>query len=364
LKIGNYIVIFLLFVSRVVQAEQMPVYIKDSEKIVVSDIRSNLNGIKLNLKDSTGKYSFIVSGHFHGSSNNQSGFPAASLLANIDNLNKMKLAFIASTGDLFMDPEKDYENYKLSFFQKLNAPLFNAVGNHDISGAFGNYYVKSNEPNMLWFRINTELYLFLDTEFKNGSLDDKQLNSLKSYLESKEYGEKNIFIFSHRPIWAEEDEEMKDFFLDNTRSEWGNNFKTEVEPLLIEAAKTKNIYWCSGSLGNAPASFFYHKDEYGIAYIQSAIRDLPRDAMLKVNVDNGKVTFETFSLNSNKVEPLEHYNIEYWKKHYKDKQPFNYRLIPLYVKQTLFHRYFWYGIFTASFFVLLIWFIRRRRKKK
>ena len=117
-------------------------------------------------------------------------------------------------------------------------------------------------------------------------------------------------------------------------------------------------------MGYAPASFFYHKDENGITYIQSAIRDLPRDAMLKVNVDNGIVTFETFSLNNNKVEPLEYYNIDYWKKNYKGKQPFNYRLIPMYVKQTVFHRYYWYGIFSTLFLVLVIWFIRKRRKKK
>lgn len=360
MKIKITILIFLLSASTSGYTERLPpeYYYK------ISDIRSPFNGIKLGFKDSTGQYSFVVSGHFHGSSSNQSGFPAASLLANIDVLNKMKLTFIASTGDLFMDPVKDFENYKSAFFQKLNAPLFNAVGNHDLSEKVGSYSPQKDQPNFHHFYINTELFIFLDTEFKDGSLDEKQFSHLKSYLESSEYGEKNIFIFSHRPIWSEEDEEMKDFFLDNTRSKFGNNFKSDVEPLLIEAAKTKNIFWCSGSLGNAPASFFYHQDENGITYIQSAIRDLPRDAMLKVNVDNGVVTFETFSLNNNKVEPLEFYNIDYWKKHYKEKEPFNYRLIPLYVKQTVFHRYFWYGIFATSFFVLLIWFIRKRRKKK
>lgn len=327
------------------------------EQLENSTPLSPFNNMRKYADDSTGKYSFIVSGHFHGSSNNLSGFPAASLLANLERINNMGVVFVASTGDLFLDIEKDIPNYEMALFNKLTAPLFNAVGNHDVSGKI---YDKNFGDSFARFTLRSELFIFLDTERDNGSIKNEQLEFLKHISSA----EKNVFIFSHRPIWAEEDEEMKDFFLDNTRSEFGNNFKNEVEPLLIEAAKTKNIYWFSGSLGNAPASFFYHKDEHGITYIQSAIRDLPRDAMLKVNVDNGKVSFETFSLNSNKVEPLEYYNIDYWKEHYKDKPPFNFRLVPLYVKNTVTHRYYWYGIASCMFGVLVVWLIMRRRKKK
>lgn len=51
----------------------------------------------------------------------------------------------------------------------------------------------------------------------------------------------------------------------------------------------------------------------GITYIQTAIRDTPRDAVLQVQIKNGNIFFKGISLTGQKLEPIETYNIDYWK---------------------------------------------------
>ncbi|HLP10549.1 MAG TPA: metallophosphoesterase [Flavobacteriales bacterium] len=303
-------------------------------------------------------YSFFVSGHWHGSSTSQSGYPAATVLANVDLINKSEAGFIMSTGDLFLDITKNIPNYKKSLFDKLQKPIFNAVGNHDLSAGV---YEKQFGSTWYMFKSQNELFIVLNTEKNDGSIKGDQLTFLKETL--KKYPLKNIFIFSHRPVWSEGNPDLENIFQENTQSDFGNNFHSEILPLLKKYSSNQHVYWFSGSLGgNAPASFFYYKDENNITYIQSAIRDLPRDGLLKVNVANGKVSFETISLTDQKMPKLEECGLNLWKN--PPSESFNYRLVPLYTKQMFFHRYFWYGVgFTLSFVFLFI-FIRKRVKHK
>src|SRR5688500_16545784 len=79
--------------------------------------------------DSTGSYSFIVSGHFYGDGTNKTGYPANTLLANLDHINESDACMLICLGDLFMDIKNEIPNYQMSLFDKLEIPLFNAVGN-------------------------------------------------------------------------------------------------------------------------------------------------------------------------------------------------------------------------------------------
>jgi hypothetical protein len=120
-------------------------------------------------------------------------------------------------------------------------------------------------------------------------------------------------------------------------------------------------------MGNVPVSFFYHKEEgKNITYIQTAIRNIPRDAILKVRIKNGKVAFTPISLTDQDLEALEYYNMDFWKEYKKPVAQFNYRLIPLYIKQTLTSRYFWYGMgaMVMVFFVAGLVLKRVRRRVK
>ena len=279
-----------------------------------SRTNSPFNNKEILLTDAAEKYSFIVSGHLHGASSNISGFPASSLLANLDTINQLKPSFFVSLGDLFLNADKrSIKNYEGSFFQKIDFPLFNAVGNHDIS----NEYKKRFGPTFFSFAIKSEVYIFLDTEINDGSLKSDQYDFLNNAIINASLNKniKNIFVFSHRPVWAENNKQFKGLFADNTRTEIGmNNFESDIKPLFINISKFKNIYWMSGSFGNAPVSFFYAKDnDFNITYIQTAIRDVPRDAVLLVNINSGKVSFKGISLTGQKLKNIEEYNIDFWK---------------------------------------------------
>ncbi len=318
--------------------------------------------------DSTGNFSFIVSGHFHGSSSNQSTYPAATILAGIDTLNNLKPVFLISLGDLFIDVNASYmEHYQKSFFDKLKMPLYNAVGNHDISN--GNMYEKVYGNTYFKLSINDNLFIILNTEIDDGSIKGSQLAFLKNLLEQTLKNNlqfKNIFIFSHRPVWAENNERYNRLFLGNTRTSIGkNNFETDVKPLLFELAKTKNIFWMSGSLGGGPASFFYDKEpESNIHFIQTAIRDLPRDAVLQVNVKDGAVALNGISLTGQKLNPIESYNIDYWSHTVAAEEKFNFRMIPYLTKQMLGHYYFWIGFVSSLLMLLIVRFLYVKWKKR
>lgn len=323
---------------------------------------SPFNGIAI--KDSLKDYHFVVSGHFHGQSNNASTFPAATVLSSIDTLNALDPAFLMSLGDLFIDVDDVYlDHYRTSFFRKLKFPLFNVVGNHDISN--GNRYEKEFGKSFSSFVVGSELFILLDTEKDDGSIEGEQLDLLKTALSSvKEKSIKNIFVFSHRPVWAERIEKYNKLFLENTRTVLGkNNFMEQVLPLL-QSNKGANIYWMSGSMAGGPASFFYDKNqELGITFIQTAIRDTPRDAMLKVNVKNGEVNFEGISLTNQKLEKIDSYGMDLWLKDTKTEAGFSYRLIPLYLKNMLLHRYFWYGLITSLAIMISVRLLLKRKNK-
>jgi hypothetical protein len=319
------------------------------------------------VKDTSGVYSFIISGHFHGESSNASTFPASTILAGIDTINSLEPRFLMSLGDMFLDVDDTYiRNYDRSLFRKLKAPLFNAVGNHDLSN--GNMYEKIYGQTYYTFRTGTEYFIVLNTEINDGSIKNEQLDFLKRAVDTALMpGIKNVFICSHRPVWSENNIRYKDLFAGNTRTAIGkNNFDDVIEPLINKISRAKNIYWISGSLANGPASFFYDRnDEAGITYMQTAIRDLPRDAILMVTSDNGKISFKGVSLTGQNIEAVENYNLSYWKANCKVKEPFNFRLLPYMIMRMLLHYYFWTGFLFSFllFFALRTLFKKWKRKE-
>jgi hypothetical protein len=325
---------------------------------------SPFNGLEI--KDTSSNYSFTISGHFYGASTNASTFPASSILANIDTLNGLKPLFLFCLGDMFMDVNDNIiSNYKRSLFGKLKMPLFNSVGNHDVSN--NNMYEKVFGSTYYYFNKTTELFIVLNTEINDGSIKDAQFEMLqKALLKANEFQVRNIFIFSHRPVWAEQHPEYSKLFRENTRTALGkNNYVDDIEPLLSKLASEKNVFWISGSMGNGPASFFWDRDKRtNINYMQTAIRDLPRDAVLQVNIVNGNVRFKGISLTGQNIEPIESYSVQYWQKTLPPEQKFNYRLLPLIIFQTVKSKSFLFGIAFSLFVILIVKLVLRWKRKK
>jgi hypothetical protein len=314
--------------------------------------------------DTLTDYSFIVSGHFHGASSSMSTFPAATLLANIDTLNGIHPLFLMSLGDLFLKVDTNAINhYQKSLFAKLQTPFFNAVGNHDVSG--NSDYEKLYGRTFYYFKVASELFVVLNTELNDGSIKNEQLALFKNAINLAATDSiKNVFIFSHRPVWAESLKKYERLFTDNTRTLVGrNNFSEEIKPLLQSISTNKRVYWISGSMGDASSSFFYDKDdESNVTYIQTAIRDLPRDAVLQVNIKKGNISFNGISFTGQSLQAIEEYNMDYWLKP-APKPKINWRLIPYTIWVMICYQDFWIGFTLGVLLLLMILFFRKRWKK-
>lgn len=322
-----------------------------------NDYESPFNG--KSVKKDTSNYSFFVSGHFYGSDQNKSGLPANTLLGNLDWINEQQPHMVVSLGDLFKDINSNIPNYQRTLFDRLNCPLVNTVGNHDISGT--KYQDEFGETSFS-FEVANDIHIILDTEKNNGDLDEQQVGLIKSANRAG-LAYTNIFIYTHRTIWKDSYTELENMFQDNTQALTGNNFTTDVKPLIEELAENSKVYWMSGSMGSAPASFFHFESEK-VTFIATAIRELPRDAILKVNVNGFNTTFETCSLTGQELEELKFYNLDYWNSDHTD-EPFNFGLFAYKVELMLTHRYFWLGaLWTGVGILFVVLFMRWRKKRK
>ncbi len=300
--------------------------------------------------DSTGHYRILIGGHFHGESTNRSGYPASTVLANLDTINALGAHFFLSTGDLYMDARSDSARYTRSFFSKLKVPFFNAPGNHD---------APLRGSDHIAFRAGSDQVLVFDTEARDGSLSSEQLALLRNISEPLPGQETNrVFIVCHRPVWAEGEPAYSDLFIENTRSVLGTNFQKEVYPILQHIAERSQVYWISGSLGGqAPSSIFFQEHAPNINYIQCAVRDEPRDALLIADVFPDRVQWSALSLTGQQLQRPETYDAAWWRAQRATVgEGFNWRLFPYLVKKTMLRAEFWWG---AAFSLMLVWAMRR-----
>jgi len=320
--------------------------------------RSPFNKLEVLPADSTGHYRILIGGHFHGESSNRSGYPASTLLANLDTINALGAHLFLSTGDLYMDARKDSARYARSFFSKVKVPFFNAPGNHDLGLRGADDPLEFDMPFDPGRASDTIFYdriVILNTEADNGSLHGDQIGRLNALTSA--FGLRNLFIVTHRPIWAEDDSIYSDLFKDNTRSITGTNFQKEVYPIIQEIAGHAHVYWISGSLGGqAPSSIFFQRHAPNITYIQCAIRDEPRDALLIADVYPDTMKWSALSLTGQELQSPETYDAAWWRKQSGRGEGFNWRLLPYLAKRTLTRSEFWWG---ASFALVLVFMLRR-----
>ncbi|HNR54544.1 MAG TPA: metallophosphoesterase [Flavobacteriales bacterium] len=321
--------------------------------------RSPYNGRTVEGPDSTGHYRLLIGGHFHGASTNASGFPAATVLANLQAINATGADLLLSTGDLFIRPDRDSARYATAFFDRLEVPLFNAPGNHDREGHA--YQV----PMPQRIGMGRDRILLFDTERDDSDIKGDQLDALKAVeKEASEGSVDRLFIISHRPVWSEGNDRYAKLFAGNTRSLTGCNYESEVLPILRRMAGRVQVYWISGSMaGRAPASLFFQPHEPNITYIQCAVRDQLRDAMLIADVDPKAIRWRLWSLTGEPVEEVRMYDADWWEARQGQGEDFHWRRIPYLLKKNLTSPVFWYGVITALLLLLTGWLFWRRARR-
>ena len=319
---------------------------------------SPYNVLPLVPPDSAGNYRLIISGHFHGASSNASGYPAATLLAQLDRINGLRANALLSTGDLFLNPDRDSARFAASLFQRLEVPLYNAPGNHDREGsAFGDV------PFPMVLQMGRDRIILLDTERSNSDIVGDQLNALEQAAKDSEAGVLGrVFIITHRPVWSEADPIYGPLFKGNTRSLTGCNYQRDVWPLVQRMAVASSVVWASGSMaGGAPASVFFQPHDTNVTYIQSAIRDELRDALLVADVGPTTIKWSLVSLTGQRTAPVEEHTATWWKEQRSNgTEDFNWRLLPYLVTSVVTHRAFAWGAVVMFVMLLILRALLRR----
>jgi hypothetical protein len=299
---------------------------------VPNGVVSPINGKVLNSPGD--EYEFLLIGHAYGSQN-RSVYPSASLLANMDIFNAEKIAFVMLLGDIIQYVKREnIEAFYHSFAKKLSKPIFNAIGNHDNGGreAYKRFF---GQDTFYSFRHGSELFVVLDGERDNGRIVEDQLEFLRRELgaASASADVKNIFLFSHRLLWAVGNPAVSGIIPmvngpDMHHAEMADFYKT-IRPVLLEM-KGKKIYLIAGDVGMSWSfPLFYHSEKNSpITYVATGIGDNLRDHAVVVRVRKGAVSFEAKSLTGLSMNdrsgaaplPLEHFGVSFWTEMHKKRE--------------------------------------------
>ncbi len=299
-------------------------------------IASPFNSKVLHLSETPQNYSFFVAGHVYGSPSTPR-LPAATFLANIDMINKNNPKFFVFLGDAFyLAQEKYIGSFNKLVSRNIDAPIFNAVGNHD--GSNRTLYKKYYGQTYFDFRCGSELFIVLDSQVDNGEIVGEQFDYLVDVLDRAGGDEsvKNVFIFSHHLIWSAENSELAIVYAHTNAHACGqtekSNFKSVVLPEIISLSGRKNIYFVSGDIGTTLSlPLFYHEDsKYNITYVASGISDLEWDAIIRVDVsEEGQVVFVPVSLTDEELEEMAYYGVDYWRDYYDYRDWIFYKIYKL-----------------------------------
>jgi len=267
------------------------------------------------------QYRILVAGHIYGAHDDQASHPAATLLQHIPDLQTMNLDMIALLGDTAPHTtEQDFDKLETLFLRSFAVPIFNTVGNHDVENR--SLYTDRFGPTYYAFRRGPAYLIFLDTELVSCKVTGEQRALLDEAIRLALADDrvKNILIFTHKTIF------MLDEVLNKSKSkvampnEWAcyreSNYNDLRQQTLLSAAQKKPIYLFAGDVGawDGNLSPYYQEDAGGPLYtIATGIGDTPQDSVILVDVQGDRVDFQVYSLTGQTMQPLESYNLEYWR---------------------------------------------------
>jgi hypothetical protein len=315
----------------------------------------SVNGLAFTPKSDTIR--MLISGHWYGDAPNNSGLPTATVWAAIPKINQYDA--VIHLGDLYRDVSFDHPKYRTEFYPELTVPLYNAVGNHDLTG---NFYEQEIAPTDFVLKLQGGVFIILNTERNDGDLDDNQINLFRDSASVwKSQGIKYLFVCTHRPIWLESEADFKGLFPYRTKSVLGNNYNKKVLPVLRDLNKYFQIILLAGSKGDARASVFYEEgNEFPFTYVISAIRGFSDDSWIELVMTPDTLIWKHVACVGDKeLPPLKNYNVDYWKSP-DDSPAFNWRLFPLHIKNIFFSIEFWWGILLAIIIGMVTWILIRR----
>ncbi len=290
-----------------------------------TEVVSGFNGLALDARPRDRAYRFVVGGHLYGAPQNKSSiYPAPSLLANLERINASGASFFVSLGDVirFTTPAH-IAAYRRSFVERLEMPLFNAAGNHDVDGRAG-FLAAFPQPTTMHFVHGRVLHLILDTELDVGRISGAQLLFLCAALARAAALDevRSVAVHAHKLVWTDGRADLR-LVHEHVNHPNGyvndGGFVRDVLPALRALARTKPVVWFSGDVGvPGRLPLFHHREpDVDLTWVAVGLGDTKDDALLLVDVTPaGRMSFTVMRMDGQSSRPLEEFGLEHWRKHF------------------------------------------------
>jgi len=260
---------------------------------------------------------FLVAGHIYGKPGDDEFHPALTLLSNIASLKEMDPDFVAFLGDTVWRPSEENFNYlEMLIIDQMNIPVFNAVGNHDVTNR--DLYQDRYGSTVYAFKFKKQLFIILDTTLKNYDLSPNQYSFILDTIKEQSSDLEAVHLFMHHVLFLNENEIFgKQLIKPNEGDGTSPNFLAYLETYLIPISKITPIYIYAGDVGafqGGNLSPFYKRVPGEDIYLfATGLGNNPNDSILIVEVsENGEVHIRPHSLNGNQMNAIESYTMDYW----------------------------------------------------
>jgi hypothetical protein len=263
-------------------------------------------------------FRFAVVGHIYGSEETDNIDPALHLVERIPDLNDMHLSMLALLGDMVRNPQTaDFDRLDQTLLSKLDFPVFNAVGNHDVMDRV--MYQNRYGETYYNFTYGPALMLFLDTEQDECTVAGRQRDMIEQATAQalKDKAVKEIFIFMHRTYWLQNQtlfDLQNPLASPNSWKCYGSDFRLIMDHTLAPASRQKPVYIFSGDVGKSGnlTPYYERLSSAPITLAAAGLGDNPRDGLILVSVDGGQVDLQFYSLVAGSLGSIERYTPAYW----------------------------------------------------
>jgi len=287
-----------------------------------------LNGVPFHPTSDPKAYSYLVAGHLYGAPlNKQSIFPAASLLGNLDRIDRAQPEFFMSLGDAVRLPSPiQLMTFRSSFLDRVSAPILNAVGNHDVVSR-ERYLAEFPGSTTYQFTHGRALHIVVDTELDVGRISGAQLEWLLESLRAAESNDaiRSVAIYGHKLLYVVGREKFE-VVARHLNSHLGYQadalFNENLLPALRRLAEKKQVTWFAGDIGCAHSLPLFHakEEQRDLTFVATGIGDTENDVILRVDVEeSGRMAFRVIRLDGLRSQKLETYDVEFWRDYFQKK---------------------------------------------
>ena len=269
------------------------------------------------LIDNGNPLKFLVAGHVYGKPGDEEYHPAVTLLNNISLLRDSNPDFFILLGDTVWNPsEKSFNELDLLILDQFAIPIFNAVGNHDVTKR--DLYQNRYGNTVYAFRFKNQLFFILDTTLQYYEVTTEQYTFIVETIQEQAVGLEAIHLFMHHVLFLEGDEIIgKQLLKPNEGDGRSQFFWSFVLTTLVPESKSVPIYIYAGDVGAFQGSnlspLYKQLVDENIFFLATGLGNNLTDSVLFVEDDGGgHLTIQPFSLTGKEMNTIENYSFQYW----------------------------------------------------